>query len=77
MPTIEDVSKILTNMDNDKYKAAVSYIYYLANIPVSTMSAENEKETQRSKQIEFVNRTAGKIRVDEKAIEDLRMRSMI
>jgi hypothetical protein len=76
MPTIEDVSKVLTGMTSDKYLAAVSYIYYLANMPLQLVP-EKAKETQRKKQIEFVKRTAGKIEVDEKSIEELRMRSMI
>ncbi len=76
MPTVEDVSKILNGMTADKYIAAVSYIYYLANLPLHDVSQEN-KDNQRKKQIEFVKRTAGKIVVDEAAIEELRLRSMI
>ena len=53
----------------------VSGIYYLADIP--TKSVDDRKEDRRGKQIEFVKRTAGKIEVDENAVEELRMRSMI
>ena len=77
MPTVEDISRILTNMDRDRYKAAVSYIYYLAEIPASAVTSECEEHTQRSRQIEFVKKTAGKISVDEDAITELRMGSMI
>ncbi len=77
MPTVEDVSRILTNMDYDKYNAAVRYIYYLADLPANSVSFENKNETKRSRQVEFVKRTAGKLKVDEQAIEELRMRSMI
>ena len=77
MPTVEDITKILTDMDPDKYYAAVSYIYYLAKIPESSTEAVDSKEEQRCRQIKFVERTAGKIQVDEKAIEELRMGSMI
>ena len=54
----------------------MSYIYYLANLPLHDVSQEN-KDNQRKKQIEFVKRTAGKIVVDEAAIEELRLRNMI
>lgn len=77
MPTVDDVSRILTNMDPDKYSAAVSYIYYLADIPISAASGRVTKNEQRERQKRFAEKTAGKINVDERAIEDLRMRSMI
>ena len=77
MPTVEDISKILTNMDSERYKAAVSYIYYLAEIPVSTVIPAQKENSRRDRQIEFVKRTAGKTKVDAKAIEEIRMRSMI
>lgn len=77
MPTVDDVSRILTNMDPDKYSAAVSYIYYLADIPISAVSGRVTKNDQRERQKRFAEKTAGKINVDERAIEDLRMRSMI
>ena len=31
MPTIEDITKILSTMDADSYRAAVKFIYYLAD----------------------------------------------
>ncbi len=77
MPTVDDVSRILTNMDPDKYCAAVSYIYYLADIPISAAPSRIVKNDLRDRQIRFAEKTAGKINVDERAIEDLRMRSMI
>lgn len=82
MPTVEDVSRVLTDMTPEKYIAAVSYIYYLAEKPLSptadsSVTNNTTKELQRKRQIEFVKRTAGKIQVDEEAIEELRMRSMI
>lgn len=77
MPTVDDVSRILTNMDPDKYSAAVSYIYYLADIPISVVSGRGARKDLRDRQVRFVEKTAGKINVDERAIEDLRMGSMI
>ena len=52
MPTIEDVTKILSEMDENSYYAAVRFIY-------------------------FVEETAGKIEVDENAVNNLRMGCMI
>ena len=42
MPTVEDVSKILTNMESDKYDAAVRFIYYLADMPMQKATYEDE-----------------------------------
>ena len=71
MPTIEDVTKILSAMDEESYRAAVKFIYYLAD-------DQKKKENDSLKQQQcFVNETAGKISVDEDAINELRMRSMI
>lgn len=71
MPTIEDVTKILSTMDEDSYRAAVKFIYYLADD-----QKKKEKDALQQQQ-RFVNETAGKITVDEEAINELRMRSMI
>lgn len=71
MPTIEDITKILSTMDADSYRAAVKYIYYLAD-------DQKKKENDALKlQQRFVEETAGKVSVDMDAINELRMRSMI
>lgn len=71
MPTIEDITKILSTMDADSYRAAVKYIYYLAD-------DQKKKENDALKlQQRFVDETAGKVSVDMDAINELRMRSMI
>ena len=71
MPTIEDVTKILLTMDEDSYKAAVKFIYYL-------FDDQKRKESDNLKlQQQFVQETAGKFSVDEDAINELRMGSMI
>lgn len=71
MPTIEDITKILSTMDADSYRAAVKFIYYLAD-------DQKKKENDALKlQQRFVDETAGKVSVDMDAINELRMRSMI
>lgn len=70
MPTIDEVTRMLSTMDKDAYGAAVKFIYYLAE------NSQNRK-SDRENQIKFINETAGKIMVDEAAINDLRMGSMI
>ena len=54
MPTVEDVSKILTNMDSDKYDAAVRFIYYLADMPMQKATYEG-----KDRQIESVDSVDG------------------
>ncbi len=71
MPTIEDVTKILSEMDENSYYAAVRFIYYLASD-----SYKNQNE-RMIKQKRFVEETAGKIEVDENAVNNLRMGCMI
>ena len=71
MPSIDDVAKVLSDMDTETYRAAVHFIFYLKN-------ESEKKELQNKKnQMEFLRDTSGKIMVDEKAVIDLRMRSMI
>ena len=70
MPTIEEVTNVLSSMDKEKYSAAVSYIYYLV---ANTQTGDSTKVNQQR----FISETAGKILVDEAAINNLRMGSMI
>ena len=71
MPTIEDLTKNLSNMDQDSYSAAVKFIYFL-------MEDQKVKEDDTlKKQKAFVSETAGKISVDEEAVNDLRMGCII
>lgn len=70
MPTIDEVTKVLSQMDKDTYGVAVKFIYYLAE---NSQNADSDLEKQKR----FINDTAGKISVDETAINDLRMGSMI
>ena len=70
MPTIDEVTKILSNMDKDTYGAAVRFIYYLA----STSQRDNSYIENQKK---FISESAGKILIDEEAITNLRMGSMI
>ena len=71
MPSIDDVAKVLSEMDSETYNAAVHYIFYLKN-----ESEKKESENIKS-QLEFLRETSGKISIDENAVNDLRMRSMI
>lgn len=71
MPTIEDLTQILSRMDPDSYSAAVKFIYFLV---------EDQKIKENdllNRQKAFIEETVGKISVDEDAIDDLRMGSMI
>lgn len=70
MPTIEEITKILANMSQENYGAAVKYIYFLAsNQHSNDLGIEGQKK--------FLEETVGKVEVDEDAINNLRMRSMI
>ncbi|MDO4808548.1 MAG: hypothetical protein Q4A04_01080 [Eubacteriales bacterium] len=71
MPSIDDVAKVLSEMDSETYNAAVHFIFYLKN-----EREKKESENIRS-QLEFLRETSGKISIDENAVNDLRMRSMI
>ena len=71
MPTIDDITKVLSDMDENTYSEAVRIIYYLAS------SSNTPKNERMKRQRQFVDETAGKIQVDEDAIMELRMRSMI
>ena len=71
MPTIEDVTKLLSTMDEESYRAAVKFIYYLAD------DQKKKENASLKKQQCCGDETAGKICVDEDAINELRMRSMI
>ena len=71
MPTIEDLTKILSEMDQDSYRAAVKFIYFLMD------DQQNKEKELLKKQKTFIEETAGKITVDEVAINELRMGSMI
>ncbi len=70
MPTIEEVIKVLSNMGKEKYSAAVNFIYYL-------VTNSQDRDLSKVDQQRFLNETAGKISVDEMAISNLRMGSMI
>lgn len=70
MPTLEEVTNVLSSMDKEKYSAAVSFIYYLVS---NSQSGDSTKVNQQR----FIDETAGKISVDEAAINSLRMGSMI
>ena len=71
MPTIEDLTKILSEMDQDSYRAAVKFIYFLMD------DQQNKEKELLKNQKAFIEETAGKITVDEVAINELRMESMI
>ena len=71
MPTIEDVTRVLEKMDSETYGAAVRFIYYLDE--ESKKREEKSLECQR----DFIRETSGKIIIDEDAVNDLRMGSMI
>lgn len=70
MPTADEIMKILTSLPAEKYRAAVAYISFLAG-------SDDSVSVRRRKQIEFVLRTAGRIDVDEEAVMNLRMSSII
>lgn len=70
MPTLEEVTKMLSNMDKETYRTAVKFIcYLLENSQAVDFSMVDQKR--------FIDETAGKISVDENAIYNLRMESMI
>lgn len=71
MPTIEELTNILSKMDSDSYSAAAKFIYFLLD------DQKNKEENMLMKQQAFIEETAGKISVDEDAINELRMGSMI
>ncbi len=71
MPTIEDVTKVLSDMDENTYSEAVRIIYYLAS------SSNTSKNERMKRQRQFVDETAGKIQVDEDAVMQLRLRNLI
>ena len=70
-PDIEAITRILSNMDSETYGAAVRFIYFL--------DSESQKKDKNNKNLQekFIMETSGKISVDEDAVMDLRMRSMI
>lgn len=65
MPTIEDLTKILSEMDQDSYRAAVKFIYFLMD------DQQNKEKELLKNQKAFIEETAGKITVDEVAINEL------
>lgn len=65
MPTIEDLIKILSEMDQDSYRAAVKFIYFLMD------DQQNKEKELLKNQKAFIEETAGKITVDEVAINEL------
>ena len=65
MPTIEDLTKILSEMDQDSYRAAVKFIYFLMD------DQQNMEKELLKNQKAFIEETAGKITVDEVAINEL------
>jgi hypothetical protein len=69
MPTVDELTKILLKMDPDSYSAAV--IYFL-------MEDQKVKEDDlMNRQKAFIKETTGKISIDEDAVNELRMGSMI
>lgn len=71
MPTIEEVTNVLSRMDSETYSAAVQFIFYLD-------SEKGRRELlDRSSQDKFIQETSGKILVDEEAVTELRMGCMI
>lgn len=70
MPSIEDVTKVLSNMDKETYIAAVKYIYYLAQ-------SEGDNGVVMSQQQQFLEDTLGKVEIDENAVNNLRTGCMI
>ena len=65
MPTIEDLTKILSEMDQGSYRAAVKFIYFLMD------DQQNKEKELLKNQKAFIEETAGKITVDEVAINEL------
>lgn len=65
MPTIEDLTKILSEMDQDSYRAAVKFIYFLMD------DQQNKEKELLKNQKAFIEETAGKITVDEVAINEI------
>ena len=71
MPTVDELTKILLKMDPDSYSAAVKFIYFL-------MEDRKVKEDDlMNRQKAFIKETIGKISIDEDAVNELRMGSMI
>lgn len=78
-PTLEDVKefqKTLLQMDKKTFDLYKQLAYVLITKMPQTNEQDNEQQVM-DKQRQFIKETAGKIQVDEDAINDLRMRSMI
>ena len=65
MPTIEDLTKILSEMDQDSYRAAVKFIYFLMD------DQQNKEKELLKNQKAFIEGTGVKSTVDEVAINGL------
>lgn len=71
MLTADELTKILLKMDSDSYSAAMKFIYFL-------MEDQKVKEDDlMNRQKAFIKETAEKISIDEDAVNELRMGSMI
>ena len=71
MPTVDELTKSLLKMDPDSYSAVVKSIYFL-------MEDQKVKEDDlMNRQKAFIKETIGKISIDEDAVNELRMGSMI
>lgn len=78
-PTLEDVKefqKTFLQMDKKTFDLYKQLAYVLITKMPQTNEQDNEQQVM-DKQRQFIKETAGKIQVDENAINDLRMRSMI
>lgn len=71
MPTVDELTKILLKMDSDSYSAAVKFIYFLIE------DQKVKEDDLMNRQKAFIKETTGKISIDEDAVNELRMGSMI
>lgn len=78
-PTVEEVNefqKTLLKMDRETFDLYKQLAYVIITRMPQSTSKDSDSQTM-DKQRQFIKETAGKIQVDEDAINDLRMRSMI
>ena len=71
MPTITEITKLLSEMNEDNYLSAVKYIYFLM---ADQKKSDDDKMMSQKK---FLEETKGIIDIDENAVKELRMGCMI
>ena len=80
VPTMDDVKEFqntLLKLDKKTFDLYKQLAYVIINTSASVKVSSTDDNSVMEKQREFIRQTAGKIQVDEDAIDDLRVRSVI